>query len=273
MHMSVQRTPMTANHESMPLLFDSHAHLDVAAFDADRDAVLARARVAGVGDILMPAIAAAGWPALANLCDADPHLHPAYGLHPCFLAQHRDTDLDALRAWLESHPAAAIGECGLDFADPALDRTRQRFLLRGQFDLAHRFNLPLVLHARRAFQAVIDEIRAFGKPLRGVVHSFSGSAEQAHALHALGFMVGIGGPVTYARAQRLRRVVATLPLESLLLETDAPDQPDAEHRGERNEPAHLVEVLHAVAALRGEDPAHVAAVTHANARRLFGIVD
>lgn len=254
-------------------LFDSHAHLDVAAFDADRSEVLARAHRAGVGDLLVPAIAASGWPALAKSCEADPSLHAAYGLHPCFLAQHRDTDLDALRAWLESHAAVAIGECGLDFADPSLDRARQRLLLYGQFELAHRFDLPLVLHARKAFQAVIDEIRAFGKPLRGVVHSFSGSAEQAHTLRALGFMVGIGGPVTYARAQRLQRVVASLPLESLLLETDAPDQPDAAHRGERNEPAHLVEVLHAVAALRGEDPAHVAAVTRANACRLFAIPD
>lgn len=252
-----------------PDLFDSHVHLDAPEFDPDRAEVLRRAHAAGVREMLVPAVAAALWPKLSGVCAADPGLHPAYGLHPCCLSRHDDEDLARLAGWLEAHPAAAVGECGLDYADPALDPERQLRLLTGQFTIARRFDLPLVLHARRAFEAVILALRAFGHPLRGVVHSFSGSAEQARQLGQLGFLVGIGGPVTYARARRLQRVVAELPVDSLLLETDAPDQPDADHRGRRNEPARLVNVLACVARIRGVPPAELAAATTANARRLF----
>lgn len=250
-------------------LFDSHVHLDAPEFDADRTQVLRDARAAGVTEMLIPAVAAATWPNLHALCGTEPGLHPAYGLHPCSMAQHADRDVDELADWLRAHPAAAVGECGLDFLDPNSDRDRQVRLLRGQFGIAHHFDLPLVLHARRAFEAVILELRRFGRPLRGVVHSFSGSAEQARQLWQLGFCVGIGGPVTYARARRLRRTVAALPVAQLLLETDAPDQPDATHRGGRNEPAFLADVLQSVARLRGDDPAELAHATTANARRLF----
>ncbi|HET7592628.1 MAG TPA: TatD family hydrolase [Rhodanobacteraceae bacterium] len=253
--------------EPKPSLFDSHAHLDAAEFDPDRPQVMLRARAAGVGECLVPAVSAAGWTKLHELCAADAGLHPAYGLHPCFLPEHSDEDLARLEDWLVGHPAAAVGECGLDSAEPGLER--QLRLLRGHFDLAHRFDLPLVLHARQAFAQVIDALRAFGKPLRGVVHSFSGSLEQAHELARLGFSVGIGAPVTYERARRLRRTVASLPIECLLLETDAPDQPSSSHRGERNEPAYLPEVLECIAALRREDPAEIARATTANARGLF----
>ncbi len=250
-------------------LFDSHAHLDAPEFDADRARVLRAARAAGVREMLVPAVTAAAWPELHALCGSDPGLYPAYGLHPCYLAQHADADLQRLDDWLRTHPAVAVGECGLDHFDAGLDRDRQLRLLRAQFEIAHRFDLPLILHARRAFEAMILELRRFGNPLRGVVHSFSGSAEQARQLWHLGFRVGIGGPVTHERAQRLRNVVAKLPVESLLLETDAPDQPGARHRGQRNEPAYLVDVLQCVAGLRGEDPAELARATTANARRLF----
>lgn len=250
-------------------LFDSHVHLDAPEFDADRARVLQDAFAAGVREMLIPAVTAASWPKLHALCETEPDLHPAYGMHPCYLAQHSEDDLAALDAWLRRHPAAAVGECGLDGFEAGLDEERQLHLLRGQFEIAHRFDLPLVLHARHAFERVILELRRFGKSLRGVVHSFSGSTEQARELWKLGFYVGIGGPVTHERAHRLRRTVAALSAECLLLETDAPDQPDASHRGARNEPGFLVEVLGCVAALRNEDPAELARTTTANARRLF----
>lgn len=250
-----------------PALFDSHAHLDAPEFDPDRPEVLRRARDAGVGELLIPAVTADGWPKLHALCAADPGLHAAYGLHPCFLSQHADDDLARLEDWLDGHPAAAVGECGLDRSEA--DFERQLRLLQSHFELAYRFDLPLVLHARHAFAQVIEAVRAFDKPLRGVVHSFSGSLEQVHELSRIGFAVGIGGPVTHERAQRLRRTVASLPVECLLLETDAPDQPDSRHKRERNEPAYLADVLQCVAALRGEDPGELARRTTANARRLF----
>lgn len=250
-------------------LFDSHVHLDAAEFDPDRGQVLAQARQCGIVDMLIPAISAAGWAPLRALCDSEPGLHPAYGLHPLFLAQHREADLDALRSWLSSHKACAVGECGLDYSDESSDRERQLRFLRAQLQLARELELPLILHARAAFEQVILELEGFEGKLRGVVHSFSGSEEQAKRLWKIGFHLGIGGPVTYERAHRLRGIVARMPIEYLLLETDAPDQPDAAHRGQRNVPARLTEILRCIAQLRDEPEAEVARITTANARDLF----
>ena len=199
-----------------------------------------------------------------------PGLFPAYGLHPMYLASHRPEHLHELRGWLERERPVAVGECGLDYFVEGLDADAQQACFDGQLQLAREFELPVIVHARRAVDAVIASIRKVGG-LRGVVHSFSGSAEQAAQLHKLGFLLGIGGPVTHERANRLRGIVAAMPLEQLLLETDSPDQPGAAHRGERNEPAHLVEVLDVVANLRNMPREELAAATTANAERLFEI--
>lgn len=251
-------------------LVDSHCHLDVAEFDPDREAVLARARAAGVTRIVVPAIDAAAWPKLRDVCAVDDGLHAAYGLHPLLLAEHRQEHLRALRDWLERERPVAVGECGLDFYVEDLDRDAQRHCFDAQLELAREFDLPLVVHARRAVEQVIHAIRAIGG-LRGVVHSYAGSLEQARQLHELGFLIGLGGPVTYARAKRLRNVAAQVPLEQLLLETDAPDQPDCESRGTRNEPARLPRVLAEIAGLRDMAPEALAEATTANARRLFAL--
>jgi TatD DNase family protein len=251
-------------------LVDTHCHLDDAGFDADRAAVLARARGAGVRWQVVPAIDAAGWPKLREVCAASPGLLPAYGLHPMLLARHRPEHLGLLREWIEREHPAAVGECGLDYFVEGLDREAQSVYFEGQLRLAREFDLPVVVHARRAVDAVIAALRRVGG-LRGVVHSFSGSEEQAAQLWKLGFLLGLGGPVTYERAQRLRRLAATMPLEHLLLETDAPDQPDAAIRGQRNEPARVVAVLDCIASLRRESPDTIADATTANAARLFGV--
>lgn len=251
------------------MLVDSHCHLDAPEFDADRAQVLARARAAGVAAQVVPAIRLADFAALRELCADNADLHPAYGLHPMYLADHAPAHLDALREWLGRERAVAVGECGLDFFVEDLDADTQRDYFTAQLRLARDFGLPVILHARRAVDEVIATIKRFA-PLRGVVHSYSGSAEQARQLWNLGFLVGLGGPVTYERAHRLRALAATMPLEFLLLETDAPDQPLATHRGERNEPAYLAEVAQTIAQLRGIDAAAVADATARNARRLFG---
>ena len=253
----------------MSPLYDSHCHLDAAEFDVDRPAVLARARDAGVARQLVPAVDRASWDAIRTLCAAEPGLRPAYGLHPMFLGRHQPGHLDELRDWLESERPAAVGECGLDFFVDGLDPDKQRLYFRRQLELARDFDLPVVLHARRAVEEVIATLREVGGQ-RGVVHSWSGSEEQARQLFELGFCLGIGGPVTYDRAKRLRRTVASMPLDCLLLETDAPDQPDADWRGQRNEPARLRQVLEVVAQLRGQPAAAIAEATSANALRLFG---
>lgn len=252
------------------MLVDSHSHLDAAEFDADRPGVIARAVAAGVSRQLVPAVDAAGWPKLREVCAQAPGLFPAYGLHPMFLSGHRPEHLAQLRGWIERERPRAVGECGLDHFVEGLDQQAQAEYFEGQLRLAREFDLPVIVHARRAVDAVIAAIRRVDG-LRGVVHSFSGSREQAERLWKLGFLVGLGGPVTYERARRLRELAATMPIEHLLLETDAPDQPDAGIRGQRNEPARLAVVLECIAALRGESPASVAAATTANAERLFAL--
>jgi TatD DNase family protein len=250
-------------------LYDSHSHLDAPEFDADREAVIGRAEAAGIAQQLVPAVAFRTWPALKATCALRPGIKAAFGLHPMYLAEHRPEHLDALPDWIERERPAAVGECGLDFFIEGLDPESQRRYFVRQLEIARDFRLPVVLHARRAVDEVIATIRRVGG-LRGVVHSWSGSEEQAAQLYRFGFSLGIGGPVTFERAQRLRRTVATMPIEHLLLETDSPDQPDAGRRGQRNEPAFLVDVLREVARLRGEDESVVAEATRRNAEALFG---
>jgi len=251
-------------------LTDSHAHIDDGSFASDRDDMFRRARDAGVRHIVVPAIDQASWAGIASLCGEHAEAHAAYGMHPIYIDNHRPEHLDELRAWLGEHRAVAVGEIGLDYFLPELDVERQREYFNAQLKLARDIDLPVIVHARRAMDEVTSTMRRIGG-LRGVVHSFSGSLQQAEKLWEMGFHLGIGGPVTYERAQRLRHIVATMPVERLLLETDAPDQPGACHRGERNEPAHIVEVLNVIAELRGESRESIAAATTQNARRLFGI--
>ena len=252
------------------MLIDSHCHLDASEFDPDRDAVIARAQAAGVQAQVVPAVTAASWPKLRQVCQQAPALYPAYGLHPMFLAEHRPAHLPQLRDWIERERPCAIGECGLDFFVDDLDMQAQQDYFLGQLQLAREFDLPVIVHARKAVDAVIAAIRRIGG-LRGVVHSYSGSPEQAVQLHKQGFLLGLGGPLTHERAQRLHRLVRDMPLEQLLLETDAPDQPDAGIRGQRNEPARLAVIARHVAALRGVAVEAVAQATADNARRLFNL--
>ena len=258
------------------MLVDSHCHLDAPEFDLDRDGVVGRARAAGVIRQVVPAIHAAGWPKLRDICAGAGGLFPAYGLHPMFLAEHRPEHLQQLRGWVERERPVAIGECGLDYFIAGLDHEAQQHYFDGQLALAREYGLPVIVHARRAVDAVIASIRRVGSAgsgqgLRGVVHSWSGSWQQAGQLWDLDFMLGIGGPVTYDRAHRLRKLATGMPLDHLLLETDAPDQPDSAIRGQRNEPARLRTVCETIAALRGIAPAELANATTANAERLFGL--
>ena len=252
------------------MLVDSHSHFDAPEFDGDRDAALARARAAGVTRQVVPAVAASSWPKLREVCAQDAGLFAAYGLHPMYLAEHRPAHLEDLRTWIEREKPVAVGECGLDFFVEGLDAETQQQYFDGQLRLAREFDLPVIVHARRAVDAVIASVKRVGR-LRGVVHSFSGSPEQARQLWQLGFLIGLGGPVTYERANRLRALARTMPLDYLLLETDAPDQPDAGIRGQRNEPARLPVVRDVIAGLRGITADEVSQATTRNAERLFNL--
>jgi TatD DNase family protein len=249
---------------------DTHCHFDHPVFDADRSEVVHAMHEAGVTDLILPAVSAASWQRLRRITESSPHFHASYGLHPMFMAEHRDVDIADLRKWLEHERPVAVGECGLDFFIPEPDKTAQVTLFQQQIRLAREFDLPLIIHARKAVDEVLKYIRQTGS-LRGVIHSFSGSQQQAGQLIEQGFYLGVGGTITYQRAQRLRKVISSVPPERLLLETDAPDQPDSNWRGKRNEPARLAGIAAVLAEITETGVEQIANITTNNAQRLFGI--
>lgn len=251
-------------------LIDSHCHLDDDRFDQRRDEVLAAAADAGVRRLLVPATTAARWDKLKRVCEEREGLYPAYGLHPWFTAEHRREHLDALDAWLAREKPVAVGECGLDFYAGRDAAKWQTELFAAQLDIAANHRLPVVIHARKALDEVLAQLRRRASH-GGVLHSFAGSEQQARQLHELGFRLGIAATVGFERARKLRAVVAAMPDDALLLESDAPDQPGPGHRGEDNEPAYIVEHLRVMAELRGTDPETLAKILNRNAETLFGI--
>lgn len=261
-------------------LIDTHCHFDLMTFEHDREQLLANASAVGVNRLIIPAIGFKNWDDIKNTqrqYDNDPkiNLYAAYGLHPMFIAQHEDEHLQALRYWVKHEKPIAIGECGLDFFVKDLDQSRQMAIFSAQVALAAEFDLPLIIHARKSLDNVMSVIRQQMKRsqtrLRGVIHSFSGSEQQANECIKLGFYLGFGGPITYPRAKKLRRLVVNLPLDALLLETDAPDQPDIAFHGQRNEPARLLAVAEVFAALRGQPLQTIAEATTQNAKTLFNL--
>lgn len=252
-------------------LIDTHCHLDVAEFDADRAQVLTRARAAGVVQQVIPAIHQAGWSFLQSLCRSEPDLLPALGLHPVYLDVHRPEHLEQLREQLQRARPLAIGEIGLDYFVPGLDRAAQQALFEAQLRLAEAFSLPVLLHVRRAHDQVLATLRRLKFSQGGIAHAFSGSAQQAEQYCALGFKLGYGGTLTYTRSTRIRALAAALPLSAIVLETDAPDIVTAAHHGECNSPEYLPEILAALAGLRAEPIASIAAATTANARAVLRI--
>ena len=251
-------------------LIDSHCHLDLSAFDPDRNAVLKRARDNGVTNVIVPAVQATGWEKLQSISgEHNPvQVHPAYGLHPVFERYHEANDLLLLEKQLSHDSTIAVGECGLDFFIDEYDKAKQLSFFTGQLDLAVQHQLPVIIHSRKSLDLVLKELRL--RPgLIGVVHSYSGSYQQAKQLIDLGFYLGFGGPITYPRATKLRGLVVGLPLESLLIETDAPDQPDISNHGQRNEPSWLSNIVTCVAELRKTSSEEVAEVTTKNSEQLF----
>lgn len=249
-------------------LIDSHCHLDVAEFCDDLPETLQRGLQQGVAAFVVPAIDFAAWTNLSELAKRHPQLKPAYGLHPMFLAQHRDAHLAALPDWLQRPECVAVGECGLDFFVPDLDKNRQEAIFIAHIQLAKQFNKPLIIHARKATERVIQLLKQFA-PVTGVIHSYSGSLEQAQQLITMGFMLGIAGPITYPRSNRIRHWVQEIPLEYLLLETDAPDQPLFGEQGRRNEPCFLPRIAQAIADVKNIPVERIAEQTTQNAMRLF----
>ena len=256
---------------------DTHCHLDAAEFDADRDAVVAAARAAGVTTIVLPAVDAGNFDRVRALAHRH-RLAYALGIHPMCTAAAGEADLAALRHGLEAHRddprLVAVGEIGLDHFVAGLDREHQAGIFAAQLGLAREFDLPVLLHVRRAVDSVLKQLRV--RPVRGgIAHAFNGSEQQAGAFIELGFKLGFGGALTFDRALRIRRVAAAVPLEAIVMETDAPDiapqwlYRTAEARAAgatmRNVSAELPRIGAELAGLRGIASEALAAATTANA--------
>lgn len=253
------------------MIFDTHAHYDDPAFDADRDALLAAMPDAGVGLIVDPGCDEASSRSALALAERFPHVYAAVGWHPENCAPFVPADIETLRA-LAAHPkAVAIGEIGLDYhwaENPP--REFQQDVFRRQLSLAVELDLPVIVHDRDAHADTLAIVREF-PAVRGVFHCFSGSVEMARELWKLGWYVGFDGPLTYKNARKTAEVAAEAPADRILIETDSPYLSPVPLRGTRNDSRNLVYVAEKLAEVRGTTADEILALTEANGRRLFGI--
>jgi TatD DNase family protein len=235
------------------MLIDTHCHLDAAEFDADRDEVHAAALAVGVERIIVPNVTVGTLKMAKTTVERYAGCLAAYGIHPLYVMQAPDGDLAVLRQWLGREKAVAVGEIGMDFYVTDVDPVRE-------------FDLPVILHVRRAVDAVLKQLRRF-RLRGGIAHAFNGSRQQADEFIKLGFVLGFGGAMTFSGSTRIRELARSLPAESIVLETDAPDIPPAWLNGGRNSPAELPRIADILAELRGISRPEVIAMTGANARR------
>ena len=270
------------------MLTDTHCHLDSEAFDEDLPEVIRRALDAGLGRVLVPGINLKSSRRCIELAGEYPAVFAAVGVHPTEVESWETDTADQIRE-LAGHPkVVAIGEIGLDYywiTDPD-QQSRQRDALRAQLELAAELRKPVIVHAREkgdasqgpCFEDLMAMLEAWvesftRRGLRahspGVLHSFSGSSEIASRAIDLGFYIGVTGPVTYKNAEARRQVIAVLPLERILIETDSPYLAPHPYRGKRNEPAYVAHIADKIAAIHSRSPQDVGTITAENAARLF----
>lgn len=264
-------------------LVDSHCHLDVEQFDADRDAVLARAQAAGVHLIVNPGIDLHHCRQALVLAEQHASVYVAVGIHPNSSATFSSATLDELRHLAQHPKVVAIGEIGLDYYWKQVDPQQQAYAFRAQLDLAAELALPVIIHNRDAtddtiavLAAWVETVRTQARPLSvrpfwGVLHAFGGDLALAQRAASWNFALGLGGPITFRNAHRLQEVGAQLGLDRLMLETDAPYLTPHPHRGQRNEPAYIPLICAQIAHLQGVTPTAVAQATTAVAYRFFGL--
>ncbi len=253
-------------------LIDTHCHLDFPVLHDALDQVLLRARAAGVARFVVPGVGGHNWPAVLALCAQHRDLFPALGMHPCFLGGELAAQLQRLDQLLTCRrEVVAVGEIGLDLFIPAADFALQLSVFRPQLELAKTHEKPVLLHVRKAHDQVLKQLRQLRLPRAGIVHAFSGSEQQALEYLKLGFKLGVGGAITYPRARKLRQLVADLPLDSFVLETDAPDMPLCGFQGQVNYPERLRRVLAVCAELRPESQELIAETITATSQRLLSL--
>jgi TatD DNase family protein len=253
-------------------IIDTHNHIYLPEFDADRDEVVKRSVDAGVRTILMPNIDSSSVTPMLAAEERYPGVClPMMGLHPTSVKENYRDELELVVAALREHKYHGIGETGIDLY---WDRTfvkEQVIAFRRQLELAEEYGLPVVIHARESLEMIIREIESFGADrVTGVFHAFPGSAADALKVISMGFMIGIGGVVTF-RNGRQHEAAIEAGINNIVLETDAPYLAPVPHRGKRNESSYLTLVIDKLSEVLAITPAEVAARTTANARRLFGI--
>lgn len=255
--------------DSLPGLTDTHCHLDLPVFDADRPQVIERARRAGLVRILIPGIDLESSRRAARLAHSDPLLRFAAGVHAHESASLDEGTLSALRSLARDEGAAAIGEIGLDYFRDLAPREKQREAFRAQLALGCELGLPVIFHIRDSQEDALAILSEFAGKIRGVWHAFSGDSRAAQRAAALGFFFGIAGPLTYPKADRLREALGALPEDRILIETDSPYLPPQGNRGKRNEPALVLDVARAAAGQRRMDEREFAHTARRNANLLF----
>lgn len=252
------------------MLIDTHCHLDAPEFDRDRDEAAHSALRNGVGIIVVPGVERSNFEPVCQLAEQYAHCVYALGIHPLFVGRAHPEDLQQLEELIRQKldtpkPPVAIGEIGLDFFIEGYDKARQEYYFTEQLKLARKYDLPVILHVRKSSDEVLKHLRRI-KVQGGIAHAFNGSRQQANMFIDLGFKLGFGGAMTYDRALRIRELAKTLPMEAIVLETDAPDIPPEwlGHKG-RNTPDQLPRIAEVLAELRQEKSAEVAEITAENA--------
>ncbi len=250
-------------------LVDAHCHFDFPAFEGRRDEVWAKARRTGISDLVIPGVRAPDWPRVQRVADQSERWWYCLGIHPWFVDEHDGASLDELEAALRQagRKCVGLGECGLDRLHGELDRQMPWF--EAQVELAGRLGLPLVIHSVRTHDEVVAVPRRRRPDVPLLVHAFAGSYQQGRALMDLGCFLGVGGTVTHDRARKTRDALARLPAEQMVLETDAPDMPLAGVAKGDNEPGNLRKILTALAQLKQQDEARLAARLLLHVGRLY----
>ena len=252
----------------MTALIDSHIHLDDARFDFDRDQLIKMAQLAGVSRFIVPAVTVNRFPAVLKLAKEQPNVVYTLGLHPYYINEHDAQALEFLAHTLPDSNAIGVGECGLDYHLKNLDRNKQKLIFEAQVVLAKHFDLPLILHVRGAIDDVFQVLKKHDY-FKAVMHSYTGSIEQTKPIIDQGIYLGFGPAACNSKATKLKQLLEFVPIEHIMLETDAPDQPFYDRAGKRNLPIDLLRVNQNIAAIKGIDEAVLANQTTANTKQLF----
>jgi TatD DNase family protein len=251
------------------MLIDSHCHLDALEFNQEQDAIVKEAFNHGVEKIIIPAVNRRSFDDVINLRKKFPNCFYALGFHPMYINDMKDDDLETLQSYLKTYEPIAVGEIGLDFFVTKDNKLIQEEIFVAQLKLASAFDLPVIMHVRQAIDDVLKNLRRY--PVKGgIAHAFNGSMQQAEAFIELGFKLGFGGAMTYSRATHIQMLAKTLPIESIVLETDAPDIPPSWlGHGRRNTPHELHQIATFFAELRDMNLDSVIEVSHQNTLDAF----